>query len=54
MKTTRDEHAEGRLKPGEEYKFRVYFEMPQDLAGQTLYALEGDSRTYALDISSFK
>ena len=54
MKATRDEHAEGRLKPGEEYKFRVYFEMPQDLTGQTLYALEGDSRTYAFDISSFK
>lgn len=54
IKAGRDEHAEGELKPGEEYRFRVYFELPQDLAGQTLYVAEGDSRTYAFDISSFK
>ncbi len=54
MKAGRDEHADGSLKPGEEYKFRVYFELPQNLSGQTLYASEGDSRTYAFDISSFK
>ena len=54
MKATRDERAEGKLKPGEEYKFRIYFQVPSDMAGQTLYAREGDSRSYAFDISSFK
>lgn len=54
IKLSRDEHADGKLKPGEEYRFRVYFEMPQDLTGQILYASDRYSRSYMFDISSFK
>lgn len=54
IKVARDEHADGRLKPGEEYKFRIYFELPQDVAARTLYAAERDSRVYAFDLSQFK
>lgn len=54
IKASRDEHADGRLKPGEEARFRVYFTLPQDLAGKTLYVKEGDSRTYAFDVSNAK
>lgn len=54
LKASRDEHANGELKSGEEYRFRVFFEVPQNTTGQTLYASEEDSRTYAFDIGSFK
>lgn len=54
IKASRDERADGRLKPGEETRFRVYFELPADLAGKTLYAKESDSRTLAYDVSAAK
>lgn len=54
LKPSRDERAEGRLKPGEEARFRVFFELPADLAGKTLYAKESDSRTLVYDVSSAK
>ncbi len=54
IKAARDEHADGKLKPGEEYKFRIYFELPQEVKGQTLYAAEGKSRVYAFDLSQFQ
>lgn len=54
IKASRDETASGSLKPGEEARFRVFFALPQDLAGKTLYASENDSRAYAFDVSSAK
>jgi hypothetical protein len=54
IKAARDEHADGSLKPGEEYRFRVYFTLPSDLAGKTLAISEGESRVYAFDVSSAK
>lgn len=56
IKLSRDEHAEGKLKPGEEAKFRVYFELPSDLAAKTVTVQEtgGPSRTYSFDLSGTK
>ncbi len=54
IKAARDEHADGSLKPGEEYRFRVYFTLPSDLAAKTLAISEGESRAYVFDISSAK
>jgi Domain of unknown function (DUF4352) len=54
IKASRDEHAEGSLKPGEEYRFRVYFTLPSDLGAKTLTIAEGESRVYAFDVSSAK
>lgn len=54
IKAARDERADGKLKPGEEYRFRIYFELPQEVKGQTLYAAEGESRVYAFDLSQFQ
>ncbi len=54
IKVARDEHASGKLKPGEESRFRIYFELPQDVAAQTLYAAERGSRVYAFDLGEFK
>jgi hypothetical protein len=54
VKATRDERADGSLKPGAETRFRAYFELPNDLGGKTLTILEtsGPSRTYSFDVSS--
>lgn len=52
IKASRDEHADGSLKPGEEYRFRVYFGLPNDLAAKTLAISEGESRVYAFDVSN--
>ncbi len=54
IKASRDEHADGSLKPGEEYRFRVYFTLPNDLAAKTLAISEGESRVYAFDVSGAK
>jgi hypothetical protein len=54
IKMTRDEIAEGSLKSGEEYRFKVYFEVGQSTTGQILYVSDRNSRVYAIDISSFK
>ena len=54
LKATRDEHADGNLKSGEEYRFRVYFSLPNDLAAKTLSVSEGESRSYSFDVSSVK
>jgi Domain of unknown function (DUF4352) len=54
IKATRDEHADGSLKSGEEYRFRVYFTLPKDLTAKTLAVSEGESRAYAFDVSSAK
>ncbi len=54
IKASRDEHADGSLKPGEESRFRVYFTLPNDLAAKTLSISEGESRAYVFDVSSAK
>jgi hypothetical protein len=54
VKASRDERHEGTLKPGEETRFRIFFPLPADLGGKTLYFREGESRTYALDVSNAK
>jgi hypothetical protein len=54
IKATRDERADGSLKSGEEYRFRVYFSLPNDLKTKTLAVSEGESRAYAFDVSSAK
>lgn len=54
IKAARDEHADGSLKSGEEYRFRVYFTLPSDLAAKTLSVSEGVSRAYNFDVSSAK
>ncbi len=56
VKPSRDEKFATTLKPGEEAKFRVYFELPKDLAAKTLSVQEssGPSRTYQFDVSNTK
>jgi len=54
FKVTRDEHAEGQLRPSEEARFRIYFELPDGVAGKTLSVQEHGSRTLAFDVSSAK
>ena len=59
VRATRDERAEGTLKPGAETKFRAFFELPADLGAQTLTIAEnanmvGKSRTYSFDVSGLK
>jgi hypothetical protein len=54
LKSTRDEPAQGYLKPGEEYRFRVYFELDQGVNGKTLFVTDRNSRVYAFDLSAFK
>jgi hypothetical protein len=54
LKASRDEPADGSLKPGEEYRFRVYFELSLGVAGQTLSVSDRNSRVYVFDISGLK
>jgi Copper amine oxidase N-terminal domain len=54
LKLARDEKARGTLNSGEEYKFRVYFTLPGDLAGKTISIAERDSHAYAFDVSQAK
>ncbi|GGL88049.1 hypothetical protein GCM10010840_27610 [Deinococcus aerolatus] len=52
LKVARDETANGTLKPGEEARFRVYFLLPDNVAGSTLSVSEGESRTIAFSVSA--
>jgi hypothetical protein len=54
FKATRNEAAEGTLKPGQEYKARVYFPLPKDVAAKTLTLAEGESHSFAFDVSATK
>jgi Domain of unknown function (DUF4352) len=54
IKISRDEQADGYLKPNENYRFRVYFELGQEVNPATLYVSDRYSRVYAFDLSSFK
>jgi hypothetical protein len=54
IKAARDERADGSLKSGEEYRFRVYFALPNDLGAKTLAVSEGEGRVYAFDVSAAK
>lgn len=52
LKASRDEPAEGTLKPGEEARFRVYFPLPEAVAGTALSISEGESRTITFDVKA--
>jgi hypothetical protein len=54
IKVSRDEHAQGTLKSGEEYRFRAYFTLPDDLAPQSLSISERESHVYVFDLSNTK
>ena len=60
MKATRDEIANGKLKPGEEARVRFFFALPDNVAARTLkqsvfYSLSSQhARTFAFDVSSAK
>jgi hypothetical protein len=54
LKASRDESAEGTLKPGQEYKARIYFPLPKNVAAKTLTLAEGESHSYAFDVSNTK
>ena len=58
IKPSRDEKLDTELKPGAETKFRVYFELPNDLGGKTLSIHEtgvvSQSRAYVFDVSGTK
>lgn len=54
LKATRDEHADGTLKPGEEARFRVYFKLAQGVRGRSISVAEGESRTLVFDVSRAK
>ncbi|HWG84487.1 MAG TPA: DUF4352 domain-containing protein, partial [Deinococcales bacterium] len=54
IKASRDEHADGELKPGEEARFRIFFEVPANVGVKTITAKEGDARTYSFDVSGAK
>jgi hypothetical protein len=54
FKATRNEAAEGTLKPGQEYKARVYFPLPKNVAAKTLTLAEDESHSYAFDVSATK
>ncbi|MBB5364645.1 hypothetical protein [Deinococcus humi] len=52
LKVSRDETANGTLKPGEEARFRVYFLLPATVTGTALSLSEGESRTVAFDVKA--
>lgn len=54
LRATRNETADGTLKPGQEYKARVYFSLPKDAAAKTLTLAEEESHPYAFDVSAAK
>ncbi|HEX8234338.1 MAG TPA: DUF4352 domain-containing protein [Abditibacteriaceae bacterium] len=54
FKATRNEPADGTLKPGQEYKARVYFALPKNVAAKTLTLAEEESHSYAFDVSAAK
>lgn len=55
LKVSRDEATSGTLKPGEEARFRVYFKLPANVAGQSLSVVENDdSHALVFDVSQAK
>jgi hypothetical protein len=50
LKATRDEFAEGTLKPGEETTVRVFFSVPAETTVRTFSVQERDSRVYLFEI----
>jgi hypothetical protein len=54
LKTTRNEGADGELKPGEEYTGRYFFQLPSDVSAKSFSIKEGESRTYTFDVSNTK
>lgn len=48
---SRDEAISTQVKPGNEIRFRYYFEVPEDLDLQTLSLTEQSSRAYSYDVS---
>ena len=51
LKGSRNEFAEGHVKPGAEYKVRFFFPLGSGIKPKTFRLKEGDSRTYAFPIS---
>jgi hypothetical protein len=52
LKTTRNETADGTLKPGAEYTVRYYFMLPKNVNAKTLKLQEGESHIYSFDVSN--
>ena len=58
VKASRNEAAQGKLKPGEEGRFRFFFPVPANVEAKTLkvglaVSVDGESaRTYAFDLAS--
>jgi hypothetical protein len=52
LKTTRNEGANGELKPGAEYTARFLFQIPADLTGKTLTLSEPEARVYSFDLAA--
>jgi hypothetical protein len=52
LKATRDESATGDLKPGEEARLRLLYELPSSVTAKTLYLYEGSdtNRVLALEL----
>ncbi|WP_019588565.1 hypothetical protein [Deinococcus apachensis] len=51
LKVSRDDNADGTLKPGEEARFRVYFKLPANVQGRSISVAEGESRALVFDVS---
>lgn len=54
LKASRDESTQGQLPSGEEVRVRFFFELPENVAGDTLYLTGGEGRTYAFDVKNAK
>jgi hypothetical protein len=54
LRSTRNEGADGTLKPGEEYRARIYFRLPKETAAKTLKLSESESHFYVFDVSNTK
>ncbi len=52
LKATRNDHTDGTLKPGEEYKARYYFPLPKDASAKTFTLSEGESHSYNFDVTN--
>jgi len=51
---TRDETVSATLAPGQEVRFRWFFEVPSDLGLQSLAVRQGNGRSYSYDLSAMK
>ncbi|MFC4456150.1 hypothetical protein [Deinococcus sonorensis] len=54
LKASRDEKASGTLPRGEEARVRFYWELPETVAGDTVYLTDESGRAYAFDVKATK